>query len=123
MIERLHQPAARAEFIFPANSELQIAFAPFKVKISFHDGRRLTVNVVEGENAGSADTVSYQAIMVREEIVALSWQEPIGTTIVHVLDFANDRSHTYITPAKGGFLRLSGALLASSAKKAWNKTG
>jgi MoaF-like len=95
-------------FAFTANSELRIAFVPFKVHISFHEWQRLTVNVVEGVNAGFADTVDYQAILVREDIVVLSWQEHIGSTIVHVLDFANDRTHTYVTPEQGGFLRLSG---------------
>lgn len=80
-------------FAFPANGELRIAFVPFKVHISFHEGQRLTVKVVEGENAGFMDTVGYQAIRVREDIVVLSWQEHIGSTIVHVLDFANDRTH------------------------------
>jgi MoaF-like len=95
-------------FAFPANSELlRIAFVPFKVHMSFHEGQRLTVNVVEGDNAGFMD---YQAIMVREDIVVLSWQEHIGSTIVHVLDFANDRTHTCVTPEKGGFLQLSGTL-------------
>jgi hypothetical protein len=63
-------------FAFPANSELRIAFVPFKAHISFHEGQRLTVNVVEGENENGRfmDTVGYQAIMVREDIVVLSWQ-------------------------------------------------
>jgi hypothetical protein len=100
---------------FPTNSELWIAFAPFKVHISFHEGRRLTVDVLEGENAGFSDTVEYQAILVREGIVVLSWQEHIGSTIVHVLDFANDGTHTYVTPATGGFLRLSGTLRVTLA--------
>jgi len=108
-------------FVFPVNSELRIAFPPFKVHIAFHDGRRLTVKVVEGENAGFSDTVDYQAIMVREGIVILSWQEHIGSTIVHVLDFAHDRSHTFVTPAKGGFLQLLGSLRASSVDVARNR--
>jgi hypothetical protein len=34
-------------------------------------------------------------------IVVLSWQEHIGSTIVHVLDFAQDHTLTHVTPAKG----------------------
>jgi hypothetical protein len=104
-------------FAFPANSELRIAFVPFKVHISFHEGQRLS-NGVEGENAGFMDTVGYQAVRVREDIIVLSWQEHIGSTIVHVLDFANDRTHTYVTPEKGGFLQLSGTLRARSVEMA-----
>jgi hypothetical protein len=105
-------------FAFPANGELRIAFVPFKVHISFHEGQRLTVKVVEGENAGFMDTVGYQAIRVREDIVVLSWQEHIGSTIVHVLDFANDRTHIYVTSEKGGFLQQSGTLRARSVEMA-----
>ena len=59
--------------VFPASSEMWIAFVPFKVHITFHEGQRLTVNVVDGENAGFSDTVEYQAIAMREGIVVLSW--------------------------------------------------
>jgi molybdenum cofactor biosynthesis MoaF-like protein len=90
-----------------------IAFVPFKVHITFHAGQRLTVNVVDGEHAGFSDTVEYQAVAMREGIVVLSWQEHIGSTIVHVLDFAQDHTLTYVTPAKGGFVQLAGTLRAS----------
>jgi hypothetical protein len=90
-----------------------IAFVPFKVHITFHEGQRLTVTVVEGENAGFSDTIEYQATAMRAGIVVLSWQEQIGSTIVHVLDFAQDLALTYVTPAKGGFLQLAGTLRAS----------
>ena len=60
-------------FAFPASSELRIAFVPFKVHISFHEGQRLTVKVVEGENAGFMDTDSYQAFRVRKDIVVGSF--------------------------------------------------
>jgi hypothetical protein len=43
--------------VFPASSEMWIAFVPFKVHITFHEGQRLTVNVVDGENADFSDTV------------------------------------------------------------------
>jgi hypothetical protein len=117
MTARPQQPVPDADsaFAFAADSELWIAFVPFKVHIRFHEGQRLTVDVMEGENAGFTDTVGYEAIKVREEIVVLSWQEHIGSTIVHVLDFANDRSQTYVTPAKGGFLHLPGALRVRGA--------
>ena len=70
------------------------------------------------ENAGFMDTVGYQVIRVREDIVVMSWQEHIGSAIVHVLDFANDRTHTYVTPEQGGFLQLSGTLRSRSVEMA-----
>lgn len=45
--------------------------------------------------------------------MVLSWQEHIGSTIVHVLDFAQDHTLTYVTPEKGGFVQLAGTLRAS----------
>ena len=71
-----------------------------------------------GKNAGFMDSVGYQAIRVREDVVVMSWQEHICSTIVHVLDFANDPTHTYVTPEKGGFLQLSGTLRARSVEMA-----
>jgi len=79
--------SGQSRFVFRADDELRIAFASFSDRIAFHDGRRLTVNVVDGENAGFSDTVDYEAIVVRKGIILLSWQEQIGSTIVHVLDF------------------------------------
>jgi hypothetical protein len=49
------------------------------------------------------DTVGYQVIRVREDIVVMSWQEHIGT---------------YVTPEKGGFLQLSGTLRSRSVEMA-----
>jgi hypothetical protein len=108
-------PATGGELalVFPASSEMWIAFVAFKVHITFHAGQRLTVNVVDGENAGFSGTVEYQAVAMREGIVVLSWQEHIGSTIVHVLDFAQDHTLTYVTPANGGFVQLAGTLCAS----------
>jgi hypothetical protein len=100
---------------FPANEELRITFEPFKVRIVFHEGRRLTITVTEGDNAGFTDTVDYRAVLLRDGITVLSWQEHIGSAIVHVLDFPNKRTLTYVTPAKGGFLQLVGALESSEA--------
>jgi hypothetical protein len=102
-----------SDVAFRANQELRIAFAPFKVRIVFHEGRTLTVTVTEDANDGFSDTVDYRATALRDGIKDLSWQEHIGSTIVHVLDFANKRTLTYVTPAKGGFLQLVGALEGS----------
>jgi hypothetical protein len=40
----------------------------------------------------------------------LTWREHIGSTIVHVLDFTAARSFTAVTPARGRFMRLTGAI-------------
>jgi hypothetical protein len=42
--------------------------------------------------------------------VILSWQEHIGSTIVHVLDFISGEAFTAVTPAKGDFMRLRGRI-------------
>jgi hypothetical protein len=60
--------------------------------------------------------VDYEAVPVRAEVVALSWQEHIGSTIVHILDLATGETLTFVTPARGGFLRLSGKITSRSAR-------
>ena len=70
----------------------------------------MTVEIVAGDNAGFSDTVEYEARAVRDGVVILSWQEHIGSTIVHVLDLLVNRAHTFVTPARGGFMRLDGPI-------------
>ncbi len=43
----------------------------------------------------------------------LSWQEHIGSTIVHVLDRASRKTYTAVTPAKR-FMRLAGQIEVKS---------
>jgi hypothetical protein len=60
--------------------------------------------------------VEYEAVAVRDGLVVLSWQEHIGSTIVHVLDFSSAQAYTAVTPVKGGFMRLTGRIEVKSAK-------
>jgi hypothetical protein len=47
---------------------------------------------------------------LRDGIVLLSRREHIGSTVVHVLDLIANRAHTFVTPAKGDFMRLDGRI-------------
>jgi hypothetical protein len=93
---------------------LEIKFPRFTPRITFHSGRELTVEIVSGDNIGFFDTVEYEAVAVRDGLVMLSWQEHIGSTIVHVLDLAAGNAYTAVTPAKGGFMRLTGSIEVKS---------
>lgn len=66
------------------------------------------MEIVAGDGAGFSDTVDYQAVAVRDGLVFLSWQEHIGSTIVHTLDFVSREAFSAVTPAKGEFMRLRG---------------
>src|SRR4051794_29819110 len=89
---------------------LEIGFPSFTPRITIHSERELTVDVIAGDNVGFADTVEYEAVAVRGQLVVLSWREQIGSTIVHVLDFASGTAYTAVTPATGGFMRLAGRI-------------
>jgi len=92
----------------PIGQVLEINFPPFTPRITVHSERHLTVQIVAGDNLGFSDTVDYEATTVRDGLVLLSWQEHIGSTIVHLLDFVSGEAHTVVAPAKGGLMRLSG---------------
>jgi hypothetical protein len=98
------------EPLLPAGQVLEIGFPTFTTRITIHSERELTVEVISGDNAGFADTIGYEAVAVRDHLVVLSWREQIGSTIVHVLDFASGTAYTAITPATGGFMRLAGQI-------------
>ncbi|HEX6533719.1 MAG TPA: hypothetical protein VF041_03930 [Gemmatimonadaceae bacterium] len=93
---------------------LEIRFPPFTPRITIQSERELTVEIVAGDNRGFSDTVEYEAVAVRDDLVVLSWQEHIGSTIVHVLDYASGEAYTAVTPAKGGFMRLRGRMMIQS---------
>jgi hypothetical protein len=89
---------------------LEIKFPTFTPRISIHSERTLTVEIIAGDNIGFSDTVEYEAVTVRDGLVVLSWQERVGSTIVHVLDLISGQAYTAVTPAKGGFMRLRGRI-------------
>jgi hypothetical protein len=68
------------------------------------------VEIVADDEVSFSDTVDYQAVSVRDGLVVLSWQEHIGSTIVHTLDFVSGEAYTAVTPAKGEFMRLRGRI-------------
>ena len=91
-----------------AGHVLEISFATFTPRITIHSERQLTVEIIAGDGIGFSDTVEYETVAVRDDLVVLSWQEHIGSTVVHVLDLSSSRAYTAVTPAKGGFMRLTG---------------
>jgi hypothetical protein len=93
---------------------LEIGFATFTPRITIHSEHELTVEIISGDNVGFSDTVEYEAVAVRDDLVILSWQEHIGSTIVHVLDLASGEAYTAVTPAKGAFMRLTGRIEVKS---------
>ncbi|WP_278076673.1 hypothetical protein [Mesorhizobium sp. WSM4884] len=94
---------------------LEITFATFTARITIHSERELSVEIIAGDNAGFSDTVEYEAVAVRKGVTVLSWQEHIGSTIVHVLDLTSGQAYTAVTPAKGDFMRLTGRIAIKSA--------
>lgn len=89
---------------------LEISFPPFTPRIIIHSERELTVEIIAGDNLGFSDTVDYEALAIRDGLVLLSWQEHIGSTIVHALDFISGEAYTAVTPATGKFMRLRGRI-------------
>src|SRR4051794_7887949 len=100
-----------------AGQVLEIGFPTFTPRITIHSECELTVEVIAGDNVGFADTVEYEAVIVRDQLVVLSWREQIGSTIVHVLDFASGTAYTAITRAAGGFMRLVGQIDVKCARE------
>jgi hypothetical protein len=93
---------------FRAGETLKIAFEPFSVEIAFNQQRTLTVTVTAGENAGFSDTVPYEAEKSGRDQIVLSWQESIGTSVVHVIDARQGSSVSFVVPKGGHLLRLHG---------------
>jgi hypothetical protein len=93
-----------------AGQVLEITFPSFTPRITIKSERELTVEILSGDNAGFTDTVEYEAIEVCDGLVILSWKEHIGSTIVSALDLNANQAYTFVTPAKGEFMRLKGPI-------------
>jgi hypothetical protein len=93
---------------------LEIKFPSFTPRVTIHSEHELTVEIIAGDNVGFSDTVAYEAATIRDGLVVLSWQEHIGSTIVHVLDFNASGAYTAVTPAKGKLMRLTGKIEVKS---------
>lgn len=89
---------------------LTFTFNQFTARVSLRAGGTLSVEIVDGENKGFTDEASYETQAVRDDIVVLSWQENIGTTVTHVIDLVAGRTYATVAPASGGFLRLEGTV-------------
>jgi len=100
------RPALASEF--QDNRVLEIAFPEFRSRLTFLSDRRLTMQIVAGDNAGFCNTVNYEAVWFSDSILVLSWRERLGTTMVHVLDLASSDAYALVTPVQGGFMRLQG---------------
>jgi hypothetical protein len=97
-----------------AGQVLEITYDSFTPRITIRSERELTLEMIRGENTGFSDTMEYEAALVRDGLVFLSWQEHIGSTIVHTLDFTSGTAYTAITPADGDFMRVTGRITVKS---------
>ena len=59
---------------FRLGQVLEIEFPEFTPRITFHSERELTVEIIAGANNGFSDTVKYEAVAVRNDLVMLSCQ-------------------------------------------------
>ena len=101
---------AQPTSLLPVGHVLEISFASFTPRVTIRSERELIVEIIAGNNIGFSDTVEYEAIAIRDGLVMLSWQEHIGSTVVHVLDLIARKAYTAVTPANGGFIRLVGQI-------------
>ena len=106
-------PAPALAEIFLPGRALMFTFDAFTARVTFGADRTLSLEVIEGENNGFTDDVRYEVHAVRDDVVVLSWQEHIGSTVTHVLDLAAGRDYATVAPASGGFLRLTGTVRRS----------
>ncbi len=107
----MSEPGFSQPLSFPEGRVLVIRFPTFTPRITFLSDGRLAVEIIDGEDAGFREIVRYQAALVRANLVVLSWQERVGSTVVHVLDLDVGRTYSVVTRGRdGGLLRLAGTV-------------
>jgi hypothetical protein len=58
----------------------------------------------------ASETITYEAIQIRDQVFAVSWQEMDKMTVVHIEDFEKGIVNTHITAPDGGFFKMQGTL-------------
>jgi len=104
------EPGVSAPLSFADGRTLKIHFPAFTPQITFHANQTLTVEIVDGDNAGFRDTIPYRAVTLRQKLVVLSWKEQIGSAVVQVLDRDAGQTYAVLAPAEGGLLSLEGTI-------------
>jgi hypothetical protein len=89
---------------------LEFHFPTFTPRVTILSDRELRVEVIAGAHMGFSDTVEFQAVTVREELVMLSWLEHNGTAVVHALDLRSGTTYAAVRAATGEFMRLRGRI-------------
>jgi hypothetical protein len=102
--------APQAKSPLCAGQVLEIRFPAFTPRLAIRSARELTVEIVAGENVGFSDTVGYEAVVMREGLVFVSWREHNGSTIASALDFLAGEAYTVVASANGEFMRLRGPI-------------
>jgi hypothetical protein len=89
---------------------IDIRLPTFTPRVTILSESELTVEVIAGAHIGFSDTVEYEAVALRDDLVMLSWKEHNGSTIVHALDLGSCITYVAVTPATGEFLRMTGPI-------------
>ena len=61
--------AAQSKSSLPVGRVFEIGFATFTPRITIGSDRELTVEIITGDNIGFSDTVTYEAVAVRDGLV------------------------------------------------------
>ena len=95
-----------------SGASLEIEFDSFVALLEIRSSNQMHLMA---ETTRASLTIFFMSCTrVRDDVAVLSFQEHIGTTVTHVIDFAASRAYTTVAPASGGFLRLMGRVQFSS---------
>lgn len=93
---------------FPVGLEMDISYPDFQVSLTLVSETRLTFEIKDGPFARS-ETVAIEVIPLGNGLIAVSWQEGDGATVVHVQDYDRRVIHSFATLPDGRFLRMTGS--------------
>lgn len=95
---------------FPVGLEMDISYPDFQVSLTLQSATQLKFEIKSGPFARS-ETVAIQVIPLGNGLVAVSWQERDGATVVNVQDYDRELIHSFATLPDGRFLRMTGTFV------------
>ena len=94
---------------YPVGIVFEVTFDAFTARLTTLPDDHIRFHIAEGPYAHT-ETVKIAASRIRAGVLAVSWVEASGATVVHVEDFERGVVHSYATLPGGSFLRMQGPI-------------
>ncbi|MFO1400086.1 MAG: hypothetical protein U1F30_02540 [Steroidobacteraceae bacterium] len=95
---------------YPIGHTLSFQVGPMTIEHEILSESRFNARHVAGPMAGTAETMSYSAALLRPGLFLVAWQEADQSTVVHIEDFESGTVRVALTTTERTFMQFAGTM-------------